>query len=271
MKSTGNSWSRNSDSSLFCMILNELCFKVCRCENCHPADLWIRRGHLPIRTIDELMGFKHQASWNTFHGRNFAQLIWRIYHYLQGFYLSQVVQDFFHQQYLQIIPSFQSLDFQPHEAFMLHPFVAPSVGGIDTPFGHRRRWGVPGCFFRLMGWQVSTIIGAPRSSFSPIRCLCRLASEERWVKSQLVQHLLASFCLKHFQCRTVERVFWSQVFPCTLNSQEARWLGVLNTYFLQGVSANNANTSQRIRHHGGIRCMREWKHLKIFHKLHDTW
>ena len=26
-------------------------------------------------------------------------LIWLIYRYLQGFYLSQVVQDFFHQQY----------------------------------------------------------------------------------------------------------------------------------------------------------------------------
>ena len=118
MKSIWNSWSRNSDSSFFCMILNELCLKVCRCENCHPVDLWIRRGHLPIRTIDELMGFKDQASWNTLHGRTPAQLIWRIYHYLQGLYLSQVVHDFFHQQYLQIIPSFQSLDFQPHEPFM---------------------------------------------------------------------------------------------------------------------------------------------------------
>ena len=35
----------------------------------------------------------------TVDGRNPAnQLIWRIYHYLQGFYLSQLVQDFFHQQ-----------------------------------------------------------------------------------------------------------------------------------------------------------------------------
>ncbi len=43
----------------FCMILNELCLKVCRCENCHQVDLWTRRGHLPIRTGWPSNIFKH--------------------------------------------------------------------------------------------------------------------------------------------------------------------------------------------------------------------